>query len=199
MARTVIGGVVAGIILFLVGFIFWASPLHRIAYSGADEAASAAIQASLAQNLGPTGTGTYVIPTHDTSQGMALYERGPVATIHFNSRGFAVEGMGMMVSGFLFALIAGLLIAFGLAAVGRGGRSFAPTARMIVLVSVGITFWTILAQPVFNHHGWTYWIYAFVAESTALILAGLAVARWFLPPARSASADAPADDLSRAA
>lgn len=193
MARTVIGGLVAGLILFVVGFIFWASPLSRIAYTDIDELAGARVQSALRDNLSTTGTGSYVIPSHETSQGMALYERGPVAVVHFNSRGFPVEDMGMVVTGFIFALIAGLLIAFGLTAVGGGGRSFAATARLIVLFSVGITFWTILAQPVFNHYGWGYWIYSFVAETVALILAGFAVARWFLPPARSAPADAPTE------
>ena len=181
MVRTLIGGVVAGIILFVVGFVFWATPLAEIAYSKADVASSAAVQTSLAQNLTQTGTGTYVIPSTDTAQGTTLFGRGPIATVHFNTTGFAAEDMSMLLPGFIVAVVSGLLIAFGLAAVGGGGRGFAPLSRLVVLFALGVTVWTILAQPVFNHYGWGYWIYSFVAESVGLIVAGLVVAKWFMP------------------
>jgi hypothetical protein len=181
MVRTLIGGIVAGFILFFVGFVFWATPLNRFAFSDAGAAESAAVQTTLAQNLTRSGTGTYQIPNPDTAGGTVLYGQGPVASIHFNTDGFPVEDMNMIIVGFCFALVAGLIMAFALAAVGGGGRSFANMARLVVLYSVAITFWTILAQPVFGHFGWGYWVYAFIAETTALVLAGLTVARWFLP------------------
>ena len=181
MARTFIGGIVAGIILFLVGFVFWTTPLGELAYKSVDDSRNAALQQSLAQNLSESGTGAYTIPAHNSAAGAQLYARGPIATVHFNTRGYSPDDMGMLVPGLIFALISGMLIAFGLAAVGGGGRSFAGVARLVVLFSVGITAWTILAQPVFNHFGWGYWVYSFIAQTTALILAGLAVAKWFLP------------------
>lgn len=191
MVRTVIGGIVAGFILFFIGFIFWATPLNRLAFNDAGAAESAAVQAALAQNLTRSGTGTYQIPNPDTAEGTVLYGRGPVASIHFNTSGFPVDDMNMMIVGLVFALVTGLLIAFALAAVGGGGRSFASLARLVVLYSAGITFWTILAQPVFGHFGWGYWIYSFVAETTALVLAGLVIARWFMPHYRTAASEAP--------
>ena len=193
MIRTVIGGLVAGIILFLVGFVFWATPLHEFAYKTAGDAEGAAVQLALAQNLSTTGTGAYVIPHRESAAGAVLYAQGPVAIVHFNTMGFSPDDMSMLLPGFIIAVVAGLLIAFGLAAVGGGGRSFAATAQLVVLFSVGITVWTILAQPVFNHFGWGYWVYSFISQTTALVLAGLVVARWFLPGARAATADAPAE------
>ncbi len=193
MARTLIGGVAAGVILFLVGALFWASPLSRIAYKGADPVTGATVQTALHQSLSPSGTGTYIIPTPTTAEGTILYGRGPIATIHFNTKGFPANDLHSLLVGFLFAVAAGMLIAFGLVAVGGGGRSFASTARLVVLFTLGFSVWTILAQPVFNHHGWTYWVYTFVAQSIGLIAAGLAVAYWFLPAARAAPADMPSD------
>lgn len=178
--RTILGGLVGGLILFMVGFIFWATPLSEIAYKRADDSASAAVQLALAQNLTRSGTGTYIIPNSGTAQGTVLYGQGPIATVHFNTGGFPVDDMGMILTGFIVALAAGLVLAFALASVG-GGRSFAAMARLVVFFSIAITLWTILAQPVFNHFGWGYWVYSFIAETTALILAGLAIARWFLP------------------
>ena len=178
--RSVIGGLVAGLAMFFIGFIFWATPLSEIAFSKAGDAESAAVQAALAQNLTPLGTGTYVIPTPSTPQGTELYGRGPIAMVHFNTGGFAAEDMSMMLPGLLFALVSGLMLSFGIAAVGRE-NSFGQIAALVVLFSLGVTVWTILAQPVFNHFGWGYWVYLFVSEAVALIVAGLIVARWFVP------------------
>jgi hypothetical protein len=190
MIRTVIGGLVAGIIIFVIGFIFWATPLGELAYSKADDAQNAAVQGALAQNLTASGTGTYIIPAHNSAAGAVLYARGPIATVHFNTRGYSPEDMSAILPGFIVAVIAGLLIAFGLSA--AGGRSFADLAKLVVCFSLGFTVWEYLGSPIFNHHGWGYWIYTFIAESVALIVAGLVVARWFTPhPAAPHAAEAP--------
>jgi hypothetical protein len=191
--RTLIGGIVAGIVIFVVGFIFWVTPLAGFAYKTAGDQQGAAIQLALAQNLSEGGTGTYIIPAHETAQGAVHYAQGPIATVHFNTRGYSPEDMGMILPGFIMALVSGLLMAFALDAAG-GGRSFAASARLVVLFSLGVTVWTTLSQPVFNHYGWGYWIYSFISQAVAFILAGLIVARWFLPHhPRSAPADAPTD------
>lgn len=196
MVRTLIGGIAAGFILFFIGFVFWATPLNRLAFSDAGATESAAVQAALASNL--TKTGTYQIPNPDTAEGTVLYGKGPVASIHYNTKGFAVDDMNMMIVGLVFALVTGLLMAIALAAVGSCG--FAGRARLVVLYSVAITFWTILAQPVFGHFGWGYWVYAFIAETTALILAGLVIARWFMPAEPVAPyREAPAAETDEAA
>jgi hypothetical protein len=191
MARTVIGGLVGGLIIFAIGFIFWATPLAGFAFKNIDEASSAAVQTSLAQNLTKTGTGTYVIPAPNTAGGTVLYGQGPIATIHFNTSGFPVEDPKMIGTGLAIALITGLLMAFGLAAVSSAG--FAGLGRLVVLYALGFTVWEYLATPVFNHFGWGHWIYAFVAETVSLITAGLVIARWFVP--RSATVEPSAEPV----
>ncbi|HEX4738993.1 MAG TPA: hypothetical protein VH331_15685 [Allosphingosinicella sp.] len=181
MARTFVGGIVAGLIIFVLGYVFWATPLGDIPYKTAGDAQNAAVQAAMAQNLTPTGTGAYIIPAHHGAEGAVLYAKGPIATVYFNTAGFSPDDMSMLLPGFIAAVVAGLLIAFGLAAVGGGGRSFAGTARLVVLFSLGFTCWEFLGAPIFNHFGWGYWIYAFIAESVSWIVAGLVVARWFMP------------------
>jgi hypothetical protein len=193
MIRTFLGGLVGGVILFVMGFIFWATPLGEIPYSAVGDSESAAIQLVLNQNLTSTGTGAYVVPGSKTAPSAILYAQGPIATIFFNTQGYSPDDTAMLLPGFIAALIAGLLMAFGLAAVGGGGRSFAGTARLVVLFSLGFCVWAYLASPIFNHFGWTYWIYSFVAEAVSLILAGLVIARWFLPGAPEAVA-APATE-----
>ncbi len=190
MARTFIGGLVAGIIIFVLGYIFWATPLGDIPYKVAGDPQNAAVQTALAQNLTQTGTGAYIIPAHRSAGGAVLYAKGPIATVYYNTSGFSPDDMSMILPGFIVALVSGLLIAFGLAAVGGGGRSFAGTARLVVLFSLGFTIWEFLGAPIFNHFGWGYWIYAFVAELVSWIVAGLVIARWFLPGAHATTAPA---------
>jgi hypothetical protein len=187
MVRTFIGGIVGGLILFVAGFIFWATPLGELPYNRAPDPQNAAVQLSLAQNLSQTGTGAYIVPAHGSASGAVLYAQGPIATVFFNSQGYSPDDMSMLLPGLIAALVAGLLMAFGLAAVGGGGRSFASVARLVILLSLAFTVWEYLASPIFNHFGWRYWIYAFVAESVSLIVAGLVVARWFLPRAHAAA------------
>ena len=184
MVRTLIGGLVGGIIIFVMGFIFWGSPLGTIPFSHAGDPQAAAVQTSLAQNLTPGGSGTYLIPDARTREGAELYAKGPVATVSYNTAGFAPEDISMLLPGFILACVAGMLIAFGLAAV--GGRSFGDLARLVVLFTLGFTVWECLTNPVFMHADWRFWIYSFVVESISFILAGLAIARWFVPSAPSA-------------
>jgi hypothetical protein len=178
--RVLIGGLVAGLILFVVGFIFWATPLGELAYKTADDQQSAAVQLALSQNLTQTGTGAYVIPNPTTQQGGVQYSQGPIATVYFNTQGYSPDDMSTILPGLILALVAGVLIAVGLA-FGARNANFAERARLVLFFSLGATIWTILTQPVMNHFGWGYWIYSFIAETTALVLAGLVVARWFLP------------------
>lgn len=185
MVRTLMGGLAAGLAMFVIGFVFWGTPLSGLAISKANDAQSAALQLAMAQNLTPGGTGTYLIPTPDTAQGTVAYGQGPIATIHFNVHGFAAEDLSMLPTGLAIALAAGVLMAFGLAAV--GGASFAARARLVTLFSLGITVWTLLAQPVFNNYGWAYWVYWFVTQTIGLVVAGLIIARWFLPTAPAAA------------
>src|SRR4051812_47393562 len=116
MVRTIIGGLVGGLILFVVGFVFWGSPLGEIPFNHAGDAQSAAVQLSLAQNLTQTGTGAYVIPAHQSAEGAVLYARGPIATVYFNTMGYSPDDMSMLLPGLILALVSGLLMAFGLAA-----------------------------------------------------------------------------------
>jgi len=191
MIRTMLGGLVGSVIMFFMGFIFWATPLGEIPYSRANEPNNAALQIALAQTLTPTGTGTYLIPAHTNSAaGTVLYAQGPIATVHFNTRGFPTDDMAMMLPGFIAAVISGLLMAFALGA--SGAASFGARARLVVCFSLAVTTWTILAQPIFNHFGWGYWIYSFIAESTGLILAGLVIARWFIAAPETVAATEPA-------
>ena len=179
--RTVLGGIVGGFALYLVGFIFWGSPLSNLAFSTVDDARGAAVQTALAQNLTENGTGTYVIPWPATQQGTVLFGQGPVATVHFNTGGFPVVDTASLIAGLVLALITGLIIAFALKIVGDRVPGFAERAKVAVLFALAATLYLDIGQPIFNHYGWRYFIYLFLSDFIGLAVAGLVIAKWFLP------------------
>jgi hypothetical protein len=180
MIRTLIGGLVGGLILFVAGFVFWATPLGEIAYSRASDMQNAEVQLALAQNLTTSGSGTYQIPHPTTAAGAQAYSRGPIAIVHFSTGGFSPEDMSMLLPGLIVAIVAGLLLSLALSTL-ADGRSFAATARLVVPLALAFTTWEFLASPIFNHFAWRFWIYSFVVQSATWILAGLVIARWFVP------------------
>ena len=181
MAKTLLGGVVGGVAMFFIGFIFWGTPLSQLAFKRLDQPQSAAIQQALAENLTATGTGTYAIPATGSAAGDLLYARGPVAMVHFNTAGFPVVDSASLGSGFVLAVITGIIIAVALGAVGTRVPDFFSRARIAVLFALAATLYIEIGQPLFNHFGYGYWIYLFLSDFIGLSAAGLIVARWFLP------------------
>lgn len=181
MAKTLIGGIFAGVALYLIGFIFWGTPLSLLAFKRLEQQPSAALQQALAETLTTSGTGTYAIPATGSAAGDLLFARGPIATVHFNISGFPVVDAGALGSGFLLAIVTGLIIALAMGIVGSRITDFAGRAQVAVLFALGMTLYTDIGQPIFNHFGYGYWIYLFISNFVGLSAAGLIVARWFLP------------------
>ena len=181
MAKTLLGGVIGGVALYLVGFLFWGTPLSQLAFNRLGDDQVAVAHQALAQTLSATGTGTYLIPAPDTAGGSVLYGKGPVAMVHFNISGFPVVDTGALGTGFIFAIVTGLLIAFALGSVGSRVTDFFSRARLAILLALIGTFYTELGQPIFNHFGFGYWTYLFLSDFIGLSVAGLIIARWFLP------------------
>ncbi|MHA6768679.1 hypothetical protein [Sphingobium ummariense] len=174
MVRTVIGGLLGGFAMYILGFLFWGTPLSAIALSRADGQASANLQAALAQALTPGGTGVYVIPDPATAQGTILYGRGPVAQVFYNSGGFPVTDGASLIGGFVLALVVGLLIAFALRFVAGG---FAGRVRAAALFALVAVLWPHVGQAVFNHAPWGYILYLAFSDFLALAAAGLIAAK----------------------
>lgn len=184
MIRTILGGLVGGFAMYMVGFIFWGTPLNNLAIISLDDAKSAAVQQALAANLTESGTGSYPIPWPVTSATTTLYGRGPVAMIHFNTDGFPVMDSGALLAGLILAIISALIIAFALRVIAAYFVSFADRAKLVVAFSVAIPMYLAIGQPIFNHAPWPYFIYSFICDALGFIAAGLVIARWFLPQQR---------------
>ena len=182
MIRLVIGSILGGLAQFLVGALFWATPLSRIAFSVAGDAQNAQLQTAMAQALTPTGTGTYAIPWPDTQQGTVLHGQGPVALVHFNTNGFPLMNSGELIGGLIMSIVSIFLLGLALFAIGERVTEFALRARIVVLTSVATALYFTMALPVFTAYlPWPYFIYSGIAEMLGMMAGGLVVARWFLP------------------
>lgn len=179
MPRAVLGGLLGGVAMWVVGFIFWGTPLNLLAVTSTGDAASASVQAALAQHLGPTGTGAYLIPWPGTPSGTQMYGQGPVAMVFFNANGFALPDTAALIGGLVLSVICALVLAFALARV-TAGMTFGGRLTIVGLFAVAITAYSQLGQPIFNHAPWGYFVYLWISEIAGWLAAGAVIA-WLLP------------------
>jgi hypothetical protein len=182
MIRILIGSIVGGLAQFFVGFIFWGTPLARLAYSVAPDAQSAAVQTALAQNLTATGTGSYYIPWPDTAQGTVLHGRGPVALIFFNTNGFPQMLPSALIGGLVISVLSMILLGLALHAIADRVTDFASRGKIVVFAGLATTIYFILGQPTYNFYmPWGYWIYLAISLIVGFVAGGLVLAKWFVP------------------
>ena len=193
MIRVIIGSVAAAVAMFIVGFIFFGPlGLSNLGTVNLDDAQAAGVQQTLAANL--PRTGTYFVPSPESSAAQTvMYGQGPIATIHYNTGGFAAMDTSAIVGGLVFNFLVALLIGAALIGIDRRVPDFGSRARVAVIIAVAAAAFAHLGDPIDHHYGWGHFIYRFVADSIALGVAGVIVA-WFLPASRAAAPeDAPTD------
>ncbi len=179
MFKLSLGALVSAFAMFIAAFLYFAGPLENIAYADANEAQSATVQAALAANLPETGT--YMVPNPSTQSGTILYGKGPVATVHFNSKGFAVDGADGMIWGFALYLIVAIIMAYALSQLDRRVVDFRSRATVVIGFSVAASALNTLSDPIFMHQDWGYALFSFIGNTLILSIGGLLLARWFMP------------------
>lgn len=190
MVRILIGSIVGGLAQWVVGAIFWGTPLGKIAFRVVDDTKNAAVQQALAANLSESGTGTYYVPWPDSAQGTVLHGKGPVALIHFNTAGFPVMEGSSLIGGLVLSILTILLIGLALHAIADRVQDFATRARIVILFATAATLYFTVSQPVFNYSlPWTYFIYMALSQLIGMVAGGLVLVRWFMPRAVAAPAE----------
>lgn len=163
-----VGSLVAAIVMFGLGFVFF-DLLHGMMLTPLDAATATALQGALGANL--TEAGRYMIPATPDA-----WMAGPGALIDFTPAG-AAPSMGMAMGlGFVHFLISAFLI--GLALKGVGGDE---DRRMKAAVMFGLAaaFFMHLGDPVWYGFGWRAALFVFVADGVMFIAGGLILAKWF--------------------
>ncbi|MBA3677384.1 MAG: hypothetical protein H0W74_08275 [Sphingosinicella sp.] len=178
MVRVIIGSAAAAIAMFIIGFVFFATPLAKLGMASLDDAQAANVQQVLAANLPKTGT--YSIPGVDTPAQTNMYSQGPIATVHYNVRGFAAMDPAALVGGLVFNFVVALIIGAALIGIDRRVPDFSSRAKLVMIFAVAASAYLRLGEPIYWHHDWPHFIYLFIADAAILSVGGLVIARWFL-------------------
>lgn len=189
MIRVIFGAAVAAIAMFVIGFIFFGPlGLINLATASVGDTQAAAVQQTLAANL--PRTGTYFVPSPESSAAQTvMFGQGPIASIHYNTGGFAAMDEATLAVGLIFNFIVALVIGLALLGIDSRVTDFASRARVGSIFVVAAVAFCHLGEPIYLKHDWPYFIYVFVADSLMLVAAAIILA-WFLP--RAAAAVAPA-------
>jgi hypothetical protein len=193
MIRVIFGSAVAALAMFVIGFIFFGPlGLLNLAVVTLDDNQAAAVRDSLSTTL--PRTGTYFVPMAEKSAAQTvMYGQGPIATIHYNTGGFAAVDPATLVTGLTFNFVIALVM--GIALLGISGRvaDFGSRARLAVPLGVAGVAYTHLSEPIFYHHDWPHFIYVFVADGLMFVAAGLILAKLLPAAPVAAPAERPAE------
>jgi hypothetical protein len=181
MRSIAVGSIVAAVVMFALGFLFF-GVLGMMMYAPLSPDAAAAVHSALGANI--TATGTYMVPADE-----AAWMTGPSAVVNFVAAG-GVPSMAMaMGMGFVHLLLSALLFAYGLKAV---GGDFARQARVVLWFGIGAAVFIHLGDPIWYGFAWRTSLFEFIADGVMLIAGGLVLARWFTSTREAAPAPAAA-------
>lgn len=76
MVKVIAGALAAALAMFFLSYLFYASPLHRVAYGSLEDNQAAVLQQSFAANL--PRTATYNVPDASTPTQTVAYGAGPI-------------------------------------------------------------------------------------------------------------------------
>ncbi|MGZ8346093.1 MAG: hypothetical protein ACXWUP_03150 [Allosphingosinicella sp.] len=178
MRSVAVGSIVAAIVMFALGFLFF-GVLGMTMFAPLSPEAAAAVQAALGGHL--PATGSYMIPADE-----AAWMTGPSAVVNYVAAGGA-PGMAMaMGMGFIHFLLSALLFGYGLKVV---GGDFSRQARVVLWFGFGAAVFMHLGDPIWYGFAWKQTLFEFVADGVMMIAGGFVLARWFTSTPAAAAAD----------
>lgn len=182
MQRLVIGSLMAAVVMFVLGFLFF-GVLGMQAYSPTTTEAAMAIQTAVEDNL--AGTGTYMVPP-----GEEAWMTGPSAIVNYVAAGDAPTNMAVtMVEGFVHMWVSALLLGMALTAVGDVGNR----SRVALWVGISAAVFMHLGDPIWYGFDWRNTLFVFVADGVMFIAGGMVLAWWLARAPRASVAAAPAE------
>ncbi len=169
-----VGALVAAIVMFFLGFCFYALG-GTLMFSPLDPAAATALQGAVAGVLNESGS--YAAPADE-----AAFMQGPSAIVNFIAAGDVPDEMTAMGLGFLHFLVSSFLLGLALKAVGGDeGRR----VRVALWIGLAAAVFMHLGDPIWYGFGWRASLFEFVADGVMLTAAGLVLAKWFTADARA--------------
>ncbi|MCA9078346.1 MAG: hypothetical protein KDA93_25180 [Planctomycetaceae bacterium] len=182
MKNLIIGTVIAAVVLYLYGFLYWGGAIpygeHVWKQSSDDSAAGLA----LVQHF--PDKGTYFVPasTNAAEARVALYEQGPVAMVHMLApQGRPEVDPSIMIQGFLVNLA--FIIAVGLLMkhVVKALPSFGSRLMMAILAGLACTLLTDIGDIAWWTIDWQWKVYTGLYHFTAWVIVGAILAAFVRP------------------
>ena len=168
MRSLAVGSVIAAVVMFALGFVFFGM-LGMMMFDPLSAETAAFVQSALGGSLPETGT--YMVPLDEQA-----WMRGPGALVQYVAAGAAPDMAMAMGMGFVHFLLSALLIAYGLKAI---GGDFARQASAVVWFGLAASAFMHLGDPIWYGFAWRATLFQFVADAVMFIAGGLVLARWF--------------------
>lgn len=178
MGRLLVGSFVAAVAMFLIGFVFFGTPLFSNAYKTAPFETQVAVQEAL---KALPASGTYFVPMGEDEAAMAAHRAGPTAMLRVNLQGSEMMDPMAMVKGFVHMVVSAFLLGLLLLRVAPKIWNFGERMAVVVVASLAVVVFVRLGEPIWFGADWPFTLYVAVAEVISLIVAGFILAKWFLP------------------
>jgi len=182
MKRILIGSLLAAVVLFVWGFLFWG--LSGVANAVMDPVPD---EAALSQKLSEAlpKSGVYVLPyppSQPSDEFLKRHEAGPLAQIFYRREGLNPMSGGVFGAGFVHMLVSVLVMAFALNLALPATSSYGARVKLVIVAGLAGAIYSNLGKPIWWHHVWDYHLLEFVYDFTSWVLAGLVLARFVRNP-----------------
>ncbi len=177
MGKLVIGSLVAAVVMFLLGFVFYGLLMH-LGWSTAPEATQLAVQEAL---KALPGSGVYTIPAEGSDALAAATAAGPVAQISYHAGGVKMVDPVIFAGGYVHMAVSVFLVGLLLWNLRDRVATFAERAQVVVAIAAIFSVYIHLAAPIWYHGDWRNALYLCLADTVIYVAGGLIVAKWFLP------------------
>lgn len=177
MGRVFIGSVVAAIIMYAIGFVFYATPLFGLAMETPAPILQIQVQDSLRQL---PENGTYFIPFPTDETLIAAHERGPRALLKLSKAGAPAMDPMILASGFVHFLLSAFLLGGLLFSLREKLMHFGPRMNLVFYVALIAPVFVRLSDPAWYGVGLKFALYTGFADFVLLMAAGAILSRWFI-------------------
>nr|ART36137.1 B293 [uncultured bacterium] len=184
MGRLLVGSLVAAAAMFVIGFLFYGTPMFSAAYRTAPLETQMTVQEAL---KALPASGTYFIPMGEDEAAMAAHRAGPTAMIRVSLQGSEMMDPMVMVKGFIHMAVSAFLLGLLLYRVAPKIWDFGGRMAVVVLASLAVVVFARLGEPIWFGADWPFTLYVAVTDVISLVVAGFILAKWFLPRSHPAS------------
>lgn len=179
MKRVILGSLVAAVVIFFWGFLYW----NILPFRNAATLAAPDEQGLMQQLSALPESGTYQVPDLRNSGSEEEYGnrlgQGPIALILLRREGGPLFDPMVLLKGFLHMLVTTFLIAIALrmARLATFGARFA----LVFVVGLAAAIFANLGEPVWFYQPWDYHLLQAGYDVTIWALAGLVLAQFVRP------------------